>query len=287
MSLRQTVKQLLGRTGKPYRLISYSLAGRTYQIPVLQGSAAAHQRHQEREVFAIYAALMEGNSGAFVDVGANVGQTLLKAKCIDPARRYIGFEPSPLCVYAVDVLITENGLSDCTIVPVALSDRASTLTLHFNSQHDAAATTVADFWSGENRKCNRRTILVQTGDSLIETFGVSDIALIKIDVEGAELEALRGLSGTIGTHRPHIVMEVLPASCAAPDTAAFRKGRIDELRALLDGLNYRSFRLGAGLVETREFDAETFDPTATNYLLAPMEASVSDIAANYAKALAA
>jgi len=37
--------------------------------------------------------------GVFIDIGMNLGQTLIKLKCVDPNIRYFGFEPNPGCVY--------------------------------------------------------------------------------------------------------------------------------------------------------------------------------------------
>src|SRR5690348_13368483 len=43
--------------------------------------------------------LLPYNKGSFVDVGANLGQTMIKVKALDSARKYIGFEPNPTCAF--------------------------------------------------------------------------------------------------------------------------------------------------------------------------------------------
>jgi hypothetical protein len=48
---------------------------------------------------------------------------------------------------------------------------------------------------------------VETGDALLTRLGVCDVDLIKIDVEGHELETLRGLRDTIANRRPVVAME--------------------------------------------------------------------------------
>ena len=42
----------------------------------------------------------------FIDVGVNVGQTLLKLKSISSEINYLGFEPNPNCVNYLKNLIT-------------------------------------------------------------------------------------------------------------------------------------------------------------------------------------
>ena len=54
--------------------------------------------------------LFKLKSGAFIDVGVNLGQTLLKVAAIDPGRAYVGFEPNPACVDYVWKLIETNNL---------------------------------------------------------------------------------------------------------------------------------------------------------------------------------
>jgi FkbM family methyltransferase len=202
-------------------------------------------------------------------------------KALDPDRSYLGFEPSPLCVYAIDALISENGLTDSVIAPVAVSDKDGVLSLHFNSSFDAAATTIEGFWTGANAKANVRRVLAQTGDNLLAAYGVGAIAALKIDVEGGELEALRGLIGTIKAKGPPIVMEVLPASCELPETAKYRLGRIEALSALLDSVDYVAYRLGDSLEPTQEFDAKVFDARRTNYLMLPRTQPVAPIEEAY------
>ena len=43
--------------------------------------------------------------GTFLDIGVNLGQTLLHVKTLEPARKYIGFEPNPTCCFYANSLI--------------------------------------------------------------------------------------------------------------------------------------------------------------------------------------
>lgn len=75
-----------------------------------------------------------------------VGQTLLKVKVPDPARRYVGFETNPRCCQYVEELIAVNRFAESTIVPAGLSDRSglTMLWLRPNVSFDPAATTITD-----------------------------------------------------------------------------------------------------------------------------------------------
>src|SRR5919205_552723 len=56
-----------------------------------------------------------------VDVGVNIGQTLLKLRSIARDAPYVGFEPNPFCIQFVNELIALNGFDRCVLLPVALA----------------------------------------------------------------------------------------------------------------------------------------------------------------------
>src|SRR5438552_790474 len=67
--------------------------------------------------------LVHPHDGAFIDVGANVGQTLLDLHLSCPGTQYVGFEPNVACVTYLRELIKTNSMSNCQILPVALADK--------------------------------------------------------------------------------------------------------------------------------------------------------------------
>jgi FkbM family methyltransferase len=264
-------------------LLEYVIADRRFLIPIMNDQGFRHFWRFEKETFAILKALHIQSPGAFIDVGANIGQTLLKIKAIAPDVEYVGFEPSPACCAYLDLLIRENSLSHCTVFPVGASDKKGMLRLFYNHSTDAAATTVQGFWTGPNAKYHSRSILVDRGDAVVQEINPVKVGMIKIDVEGAELEALSGLRSTIANYGPPIIIEVLPASCdLTTDRAdilngvALRLSRIKQLVALLDAMRLTSYQMrpDGTLLETREFDSKEFDPGLTNYLLVARSSSL-------------
>jgi len=221
---------------------------------------------------------MAQRTGTVIDVGANIGQTLLKIKSIDPQIDYLGFEPSPACIYYLDVLIRKNRLTNCVVVPLGASDKPSIISFYYNHDSDAAATTIEGFWTGRLAKSNRRVILVDSGDNVIKRLAVQSVGVIKIDVEGGELEAISGFSDIIRAQATPIVVEILPASCdrdaTNPDAEAgisLRIQRLNHLDTLLRELQLTPYRLmpDGQLLETHDFDSDHWDPEMSNYLLVP------------------
>ena len=147
--------------------------------------------------------------GAFIDVGANVGQTLLKVLKIDPDREYVGFEPQLSSALGIESFICDNNLKSHTILPVALSDceRLTKFAVRFANDTTASSNLSArpeDFYRYQFTVPGRR------GDTALADLGVGKVAMIKIDVEGAELQVLEGFAETIQRTRPVVLFECLP-----------------------------------------------------------------------------
>lgn len=189
----------------------------------------------------LLAKVLRKQPGVFMDVGVNLGQTLVKAKAIEPAREYLGFEPNPLCVSYVQNLIRENRFENTTLVPVGLftENRVLGLDLFSESGTDSAASLISGFRPGE--KIHSRVFVpVFAFDSLAELFGEKTVGVVKIDVEGAELEVIKSLMNVIKRDHPVFLMEVLPVYS---EENIFRKTRQDELESLFKNEGYRIFRV--------------------------------------------
>ncbi len=68
------------------------VAGRPIKIPLVGRLKVGLSG--EKFLLDIFELLLPKLEGAFVDVGANLGQTLCKVKLVDAARTYYGFEPN-------------------------------------------------------------------------------------------------------------------------------------------------------------------------------------------------
>jgi FkbM family methyltransferase len=217
--------------------------------------------------------LLESADGAFVDVGVNLGQTLLKARTLRPGVRYVGFEPNPVCVVYARRLIEANRFADCTVAPFGLSDRAGALPLFAETWTDSSATVVEGF-RAKQRTWGHAPVAVLPGDAALAALNVGRVGVIKIDVEGAELEVVRGLATTLRTQRPHVICEILPAHNEADERWAFRKPRQDALLDLMQSAGYRMFRLlTTGGVTPLDSIEPHSDLALTNYAFVRHEAA--------------
>jgi FkbM family methyltransferase len=121
------------------------------------------------------------------DLGANIGR---KAEALlGLGARVVSVEPQPHCVRELKALCGHNPRFSC--VPKAVGSEAGTATMHISSV-DTESSLKPDWgeqWSSSI------DVEITTLDQLIRDFGVPRFC--KIDVEGFELEVLRGLSRPI------------------------------------------------------------------------------------------
>ncbi|GEO42851.1 FkbM family methyltransferase [Skermanella aerolata] len=253
--------------------------GNALKVPVMEGHGFANLTEHEPIVDQMIGHLLRLRQGWFVDVGANFGQTLLKVARHDRRRPYLGFEVQPFCLHYLDQLISINGLDTFRILPIGLSDTERLATMTSEHPGDPRATTVQGFWPPDWQPISRMVPL-RVGDDVIEELAPNRIAILKVDVEGAEADVLEGLERTIARHRPYILIEILPYSVSRIDqdgavAAEIRSSRMaatDRLLGLNAARGYRSFRMmpNAGLLETTDYDVP-YHPDNCNYLFVPEE----------------
>ena len=270
-SIKSRVLRSIGKSPLGWRLnfsVDATVGGHSLRIPVVLGRGYQNLQIGEAWLFRAFAKVLGLRPGAFVDVGVNLGQTLIKVKLIDPDRAYYGFEPNPQCSQYVNELIRLNGFQDCTLVPVGLSSEASVATLFAkNDAVDPSASLVPGFRSAD-RYARRQFVPVFAGDALLRD--VDRIALLKIDVEGGELDVIAGLRDTLARCTPTVFCEILPVFDETTENGRFRKRRQDELLAHLHSLGYIVFRMmqDETIVELPAIDTHG-DLALTNYAFVP------------------
>ena len=250
-----------------------SVGGRDFRVPVLGQTGWQNTRAAGLDPWReplLRAAFR--SPGAFLDVGANVGQTLLHVRAMDDGRPYVGCEPNPPCADYLHRLIRLNDLRHCTVVPAGLSDRDGLLTLHDHGEHSAVASVV-DGFRPESFYTHTRHVAVLRGDAVLEALDVGPLAVVKVDVEGGELEVLSGLRDTLARDRPPVFCEILPVLEPGHDTDelhAFRTDRQDRLLALMRDLGYALSRTHHdGRVEPLDRIEPHADLSRCDYLFLP------------------
>jgi FkbM family methyltransferase len=140
----------------------------------------------------------------FVDIGANVGfYSLIAAQA---ACKVYAFEPAPKTRSILERNLRLNGAKDVTAIEVALSDAAGEGELFLDAKNNSGAASLRR----SPNSGNSVSITLDTYDHFSAVNALPNPALIKIDVEGAELEVLRGAAGLFQQSAPsHIFVECI------------------------------------------------------------------------------
>lgn len=130
-----------------------------------------------------------------LDIGPAFGSYSLTA-AIQGARVY-AFEPCEFCRNMLVANVAMNdGMSDqVTIIQVGAYDRQGFV------DPDSGDFSESAFKDG------RQSLRVRPVDSFAFATGTNRVTMVKMDVEGAELHALRGMEKTLRAHRPRLLIE--------------------------------------------------------------------------------
>jgi FkbM family methyltransferase len=171
-------------------------------------------------------------TGAVIDVGANIGIYSVVLAKSHPKLKVIAVEASPIIFEWLARNCVLNKLSNVTLVNAAVSDQDDTVTDFY--ERDSMSTMLKGFLldfgigGGEGKDgVQRRQIGTRTLDSIIGAANLDEISLLKLDIEGAEILALRGASNSLVQKK---IKNMLIEYHSLPN--------YNQLRALMDQYRY-------------------------------------------------
>ncbi|HEY3488856.1 MAG TPA: FkbM family methyltransferase [Candidatus Deferrimicrobiaceae bacterium] len=133
----------------------------------------------------------------FFDVGANTGFYSLFASVLSgPGGRVVAIEPLPRNLAYIRRHVAMNGIDNVAIVGKAVSDRVGTATFAVDGP---ATSRLAEGGS--------LTVEVTTIDEISRTLGIVP-NVMKVDIEGAEIDMLKGAREVLAKGRPVIFMSL-------------------------------------------------------------------------------
>lgn len=213
---------------------SFSYFGvRTY-FPAQSGSFrdACEQGIYEFDNVQVLRALARPGTTCF-DIGANIGLMALPILTTQPTCRVVSCEPSPNTVPSLRRTIAQSPFADrWELVEKALGAQAGSADFVVTRE----AGGVYDGFKDTGRVASDAvTVEISTLDTEWERLGRPVVSLVKIDVEGAELDVLAGARECLRTWRPDILLEWNETNFAPYGR------KPGELLACAAGLGYRVF----------------------------------------------
>ena len=173
----------------------------------------------------------------FHDVGANLGQTLIKIKTIDSSINYHAFEPNYLCSNYLSKLIKINNWINTHIYPIGIFNEDSLKYLEGKSDYDKSSSIMPD--CAETKKIVRKITSFYTYESIKKLIGDENVDIIKIDTEGSELEVIQSYKSLLIKDSPLVLIEILKLQ---KDNVKKIK-RDQDLSLFIHSLNYNIYRI--------------------------------------------
>jgi FkbM family methyltransferase len=179
-------------------------AARRLGVTKIIGGLLAGGQYEARLNDAMSASIRPGD--CVWDVGANMGlYTAVFAGLTGEGGHVFAFEPSPQNVQSLRR--ATSAYSNVTVLNIGLSDRDENARFKQGADDIGATSQVV---SGTGQDSGQFVeVVLRSGDALIAAGGATSPNVLKIDVEGHELEVLTGLKATLA--RPdlrHIFIEV-------------------------------------------------------------------------------
>ncbi|HKY65488.1 MAG TPA: FkbM family methyltransferase [Acidimicrobiales bacterium] len=198
-------------------------------------------KHLEPEIHDMARLVPKG--GTAVDIGANHG--IYSYFMVRHFDRVVAFEPQPACVET----LTSWAGPRVEVRPVALSDRAGESTLSIPVAHGVAMTGYARLDAAG--AADSGSELLQVPVERLDDQGLTEVRLMKVDVEGHELEVLRGGEQLLRRDNPVLLVEIEQRHLGGSRS-------VSEVIEYLSGLGYGAyFRAG----DSDWTDVAGFDPS--------------------------
>lgn len=159
-----------------------------------------------------------------IDIGAHIGLfSVICSQLTEGKGKIVCFEPTPGTYKLLQQTLQLNHSHNVTPIQAAVSDAVGSATFYISSDHEG---NNSNSLVGNNplHQMSGYDVKLETIDNIIQTYSLSP-AFIKIDVEGAELDTLRGGLASFKKMKPRLILGLHPA-------AIQRKG--DSLEAIWD-----------------------------------------------------
>ena len=234
-TMEYTGKKSLSKTGV-WREIEFPLSKKLMYVPNTPDTktsvvAQAHLkgRKWEPKIAAILTKHCKKGTTA-VDMGAYIGtHTMSLVDGVGPSGKVVTFEPQPWAFKGIKKTLVKNNIKNVKVVNAGLSDMKGRI--KFCSDGSGSSSVCSERSAGRKKWAEVYDIPIVTLDS----YKLTNVSVMKVDVEGHELNALMGAKNTIENSRPVIVLEVWRK----------RTNRLRKIKDFMASVNYKIQHISA------------------------------------------
>lgn len=170
-------------------------------------------------------------SDNILDIGTNIGSTILQfANRTGEKGRIIGFEPDPHNFNECQKNIALNNFNNIEVLPIGLGHEKGEFQLVVDTPSNRGGNRIV---MNDDNSPISTTVNVETVDNVIKDKNITQISLVKIDVEGFEMNVLKGAETLILRDAPIFFIEVNDNNLKQAGSSA------EELVVFLNSKNYQ------------------------------------------------
>jgi len=190
--------------------------------------------HRDADIQLVGRLLAPGD--VFVDGGAHVGLfTLVAAKRVGASGRVIAFEPAGEVRQKLLQNVELNGFAQVTVKPLALSSEPGQASFRV---FELSGSGLNHLGPAADEGGRVETVEVTTLDAVLEPAERARVAVVKLDLEGAEHAALRGAAGLLASAHPELLLEIEASHLTRMGTS------VEAVESLLRTHGYTFYRTG-------------------------------------------
>lgn len=140
----------------------------------------------------------------FLDIGANIGFfTLNASRLVGPSGRVVSIEPSQRTAAKLLTNVLANHAANVLVLTIGAGDESKLEFLNIARRDNAGASSIRPIQGATGKE----SIAIARMDDVLEALDIIP-DIIKVDIEGAEFLALKGLRRTLAAHHPVLIVEL-------------------------------------------------------------------------------
>lgn len=168
-----------------------------------------------------------------IDIGAHIGLfSVIAAQVTGKAGKVYAFEPAPATYALLQKTIAINKMEDVVETrQQAVGQATGKITFFVSDNHADNSNSLVNY--KEDRSLHGIDVAVTTIDNFVQEKNITRLNFIKIDVEGAEYDALKGACNTFNNLKPACIVAIHPQPIAA------KGDKLEDIYDLIVSCNYR------------------------------------------------
>jgi len=158
--------------------------------PVISG-ALAMGVYENKEIALFRSTVKPGMT--VLDIGANIGEyTIIASYLVGDSGKVISFEPEPENYELLLKNIKHNNRKNVQAFQCGLADKKSDEILYLSSDNKGKHSLAK--LDGENKSIK---VPIKTTDQVLSGININNVDVVKMDIEGAEALALKGMENVL------------------------------------------------------------------------------------------